>query len=91
MPDVYGRIVEIKAAHDRRLERVLEICSAAEPQSIADISRSLFGPAKDYHILLALEEAGAHVEYLYQRGELVAANVDEIERSDRPVIRYERG
>ena len=41
-------------------------------------------------MLLALEEAGAHVEYLYQRGEVVAANLDEIEKDDSPVIRYIR-
>jgi len=56
----------------------------------AEISKSLFGQASGYHVLLALEEAGAHAEYLYQRGELVAANVDEIETDPRPVIRYLR-
>lgn len=87
--DVYGRIEEIKVAHNKRLERVLEICST--PKTIAQVSKELFGERHTYHVLLALEEAGAHVEYLYERGELIAANVEEIERTTHPVIQYERG
>lgn len=86
--DVYGRIHEIKASHQRRLDKVLDIC--AEPKSIADISRDLFGKVQSYHVLLALEEAGAHVEYLYQRGEVVAANLDEIEHNSHPVVKYKK-
>ena len=37
-----------------------------------------------------VEEAGAHVEYLYQRGELVAENVGELESEQDPVVRYVR-
>lgn len=88
LPDVHGRIRDIKASHARRLDKILDLC--ATPASIADISRGLFGQVESYHILLALEEAGAHVEYLYQRGELVAANLDEIERTSHPVIYYLR-
>jgi hypothetical protein len=39
---------------------------------------------------LALEESGAHVEYLYQRGELLVVNLDEIENSADPVFLYQR-
>ena len=88
MEDVYGRIQIIKQAHDDRLNKVLEICQS--PQSLADISKMLFGSVKSYHVLLALEETGAHVEYLYQRGELVAANLAEIEQSIHPVVQYVR-
>jgi hypothetical protein len=38
-----------------------------------------------YTILLALEEAGAHVEYLYQRGFLQIANIREIEQNSKLV------
>lgn len=86
--DVYGRIAQIKASHQQRLDKILGICS--EPKSIAEISRDLFGTVKSYHVLLALEEAGAHVEYLYQRGELVAANLDEIEKTAHPVVKYRK-
>ncbi|MCP4361299.1 MAG: MBL fold metallo-hydrolase [Chloroflexi bacterium] len=86
MPDVAGRIQEIKKLHDGRLNQVLGICQS--PKSISDISRDLFGRVQSYHVLLALEEAGAHVEYLYQRGELVAANLEEIEKTSYPVVQY---
>jgi glyoxylase-like metal-dependent hydrolase (beta-lactamase superfamily II) len=86
--DLNGRVDEIRLAHEDRLEKVLEICQ--EPTSIAEISLELFGRVGSYHILLALEEAGAHVEYLYQLGELVAVNVAEIESSPQPVILYRR-
>ena len=42
-----------------------------------------------YDILLSVEEAGAHVEYLYQRGLLGIANVDEIEQGKVPLL-YKR-
>lgn len=86
--DIYGRICAIKQAHQDRLQKILDICHT--PHSIAGISRELFGKVESYHILLALEEAGAHVEYLYQRGELVAANLDEIEKTSRSVVQYRR-
>lgn len=88
MQDLRGRIGEIKGLHETRLQRVLEIC--AEPRTIAGISRLLFGQVNSYHVLLALEETGAHVEYLYQRGELLAVNLEEIERARNAVIRYRR-
>ena len=84
--DLPARIEAIKVAHDRRLDRTLEICQ--EPHTIAEISKALFGKVESYHVLLALEEAGAHVEYLHQRDELVAVNLAEIEGEAQPVIRY---
>jgi len=86
--DVYGRIQAIRQSHDERLQKVLDICHT--PKSIAAISRELFGKVESYHVLLALEETGAHVEYLYQRGELIAANLDEIAGQRHPVVQYVR-
>jgi glyoxylase-like metal-dependent hydrolase (beta-lactamase superfamily II) len=88
MSDLPGRIQEIRQVHTERLNKILDICR--EPQSIAQISKALFGRVSSYHVLLALEEAGAHVEYLYQRGELAAANLDEIQQADHPIIAYLR-
>ncbi len=88
MWDINGRIAEIKQFHQRRLEKVLNICN--EPKTIAEISLEMFGKVQSYHVFLALEEAGAHVEYLYQRGELFAANLEEIEQTSHPVVQYVR-
>jgi hypothetical protein len=36
----------------------------------------------------ALLDAGAHVEYLHQLGQLAIANLDEVARARDPVIEY---
>jgi glyoxylase-like metal-dependent hydrolase (beta-lactamase superfamily II) len=86
--DLPARVDEICRAHQRRLEQVIDACT--EPKTTADVSRELFGGVHGYNVLLALEEAGAHVEYLYHHGELVAANVEEIAAEENPVVRYVR-
>jgi glyoxylase-like metal-dependent hydrolase (beta-lactamase superfamily II) len=89
MPDVYGRIREIRASHLRKLDRVLDaIRSAGAPQSLSDISKTMYPNRKGYDILLALSEVGAHVEYLYERGHLAVCNLDEIEREPNPALLY---
>lgn len=87
--DVGARIEAIAQFHQVRLEWVAHLCEK-EPRSVVEISRELFGRVEGYHVLLALEETGAHVEYLYERGELLATNLEEIERERDPVIRYQR-
>jgi glyoxylase-like metal-dependent hydrolase (beta-lactamase superfamily II) len=87
IPDLAARIDGIVAHHDKRLNQVLEICG--EAMSLTDVSKRLFGRKDGYTRLLALEEAGAHVEYLFQRGELRIANLEDVTREDNPVIRYE--
>ena len=64
--DVAGRIEEIRAHHEARLGSVLGALS--ESASIADVTNRLFPSAGGYHRLLALEEVGAHVEFLSDRG-----------------------
>lgn len=85
---VAERIGEIRRSHDQRLDQILELCAA--PQTTAELSRHLFGKVSGYIVLQALEETGAHVEYLYLRGALVAANVEELEDQVQPAIRYLR-
>lgn len=87
--DVYTRIDEIHASHGRKLERVLEaITSARHPLTISAISRHMYPDRHGYEVLLALEEVGAHVEYLYQHGRLAVANLDEVEREYNPALLY---
>jgi len=85
--DLDGRIAGIVGHHQRRLSQVLDICH--EPLALVEVSKRLFGPRVGYTRLLALEEAGAHVEYLFQRGELRIANLEDVTRENNPVIRYE--
>jgi glyoxylase-like metal-dependent hydrolase (beta-lactamase superfamily II) len=87
--DLPGRIEAIEALHAGRLQEILD--SLSEPRTVAEISKGLFGQVHGYNILLALEETGAHVEYLYQRGLIGIANVQELEASsEATAVRYRR-
>jgi hypothetical protein len=84
--DLNKRIDEIRMMHLERLNLTLKLLT--KPHTISDISRYLFGKVEGYTVLLALEEAGAHVEYLYQRGFLKINNLSEIEENSNlvPII-----
>jgi glyoxylase-like metal-dependent hydrolase (beta-lactamase superfamily II) len=83
------RIDEIREAHKERLGEILTIID--KPKTILEVSKALFGKTEGYNILLAIEETGAHIEFLYQRGFLAINNLDEIRKSDQPVaIEYSR-
>ncbi len=85
--DLLVRIEEIKQVHQGRLEQVLKLLS--KPHTIQDVSDALFGEVHGYNELLALEETGAHIEYLYQRGFLGIENLKELESGVGPFpIRY---
>jgi len=85
--DLPKRIDEIKRVHQERLEKVVKFLE--EPHTIVDVSIFLFGEVHGYNVLLALEEAGAHVEYLYQRGLLCIENLAELDDSCTPIaMRY---
>lgn len=76
--DLKARIVEIRRVHRDRLDQLLAILET--PHTISEASDALFGDVHGYNSLLALEETGAHIEYLYQRGGLCIANLDDLER-----------
>jgi glyoxylase-like metal-dependent hydrolase (beta-lactamase superfamily II) len=87
IPDLPARLDAIQQIHTERLKAVLKFLE--QPHTIAEVSKTLFGEVQGYNALLALEEAGAHVEYLYQRGLLGIANLNELESSQDPIpIRY---
>jgi glyoxylase-like metal-dependent hydrolase (beta-lactamase superfamily II) len=81
--DLPGRLDEIREVHKDRLDDILEILS--QPLTVADVSKILFGDVYGYNVLLALEETGAHVEYLCQRGLLSIENICELETGNGPV------
>lgn len=87
--DLTARILAIQQAHQDRLDRVLNFFTT--PNTINACSHSLFGKVSGYNILLALEETGAHVEYLYQRGCLGIENFSDFESANGPIpILYKR-
>jgi len=82
IPDLRKRVDEIVAFHDQRLARVVELCTAP-PRTIAEVAGELFGEQENYGIILAIDEAGAHVEYLHTQGRL--ARIDgEVPRFSAP-------
>lgn len=88
LDDVPGRVEAIRQMHAERLSRVLELLES--PRTVADIAEALFPGAGGYHALLALQEAGAHVEYLEQRGHLIIDNLAELRDGTPAAIRYRR-
>lgn len=87
--DLSERIAEIRDLHAQRLRRVLDLL--AESHTVAEVSKALFNTREGYDVLLALEESGAHIEYLYERGLLAISNLEALRDSDQPIpIRYQR-
>jgi glyoxylase-like metal-dependent hydrolase (beta-lactamase superfamily II) len=87
--DLPARLAEIREIHRQHLEQVQGLLD--RPRTVAEVSHELFGTVHGYNVLLALEEAGAHIEYLYQRGALGIDNLGELEAAGGPVaIRYRR-
>jgi len=78
--DLGKRLDEIHLIHHQRLRKILEISS--ESHTVSEISKILFGEVFGYNVLLALEETGAHVEYLFQRGMLEIINLTEFSNSN---------
>jgi glyoxylase-like metal-dependent hydrolase (beta-lactamase superfamily II) len=89
MEDLRARIEAIRLFHGERLSRVLGICSDG-PRTVVQVSHELFGEQEGYGRILALDEAGAHIEYLHHLGRLRIANLAEVARSRDPVIEYAR-
>jgi glyoxylase-like metal-dependent hydrolase (beta-lactamase superfamily II) len=86
MWDLRARVDGIASFHRDRLKTVLELCR--EPKTVREVTDAMFGETEGYGPLLALEEAGAHVEYLHQLGKLRIANLDEVDKQRDPVIQY---
>ena len=87
LTDLGKRVDEIRALHFHRLEEILQLLET--PNTVSEISKNLFGKAEGYNTLLAIEESGAHVEYLYQYGYLSIYNLEELNQESRPaVIKY---
>ncbi len=88
MENLPGRIDDTVAFHDNRLNKTLALMD--EPKTVAQVSEGLFGKQMNYHILLAMLETGAHMEYLYERGAIHVTNIDDVEKQFNPVLQYAR-
>ena len=86
IPDLGARIKEIAEDHAHKLQRVLDHCSRGA--SIVDVASVLYGAQEGYHTLLAVLEAGAHVEFLHQHGAISVANLDVVVADPLLPVRY---
>ncbi|MEN8173565.1 MAG: hypothetical protein ABFS03_11890, partial [Chloroflexota bacterium] len=78
--DLANRISAIQRFHQERLDEILAMLIT--PLTITQISQALFGEVHGYNILLALEETGAHIEYLCLHGQIKIANLEELKSND---------
>lgn len=87
--DLHRRIDAIQERIDEKLRWVMDIINnAGEPLSISEISKRRYKGISGFDVLLALQEAGAYVEYLYDRGYLGIANLNEVEEAHNPILLY---
>jgi glyoxylase-like metal-dependent hydrolase (beta-lactamase superfamily II) len=84
IPNLRTRIAEIRVNLAYRLRQTLD--GFAEPNTVANVCKLVYGEIGGYNSLLVLEKTAAYVEYLYQRGLLAISNLSELE--DNPVIKY---
>ncbi|MCJ7823351.1 MAG: MBL fold metallo-hydrolase [Anaerolineales bacterium] len=84
--DLPARIHAIVDLHRGRLLKILRLFD--EPKTIGEVSHQLFPKTEGYHRLLALEETGAHVEYLHTRGYISIEDSGTPEQGSIKVNRY---
>jgi glyoxylase-like metal-dependent hydrolase (beta-lactamase superfamily II) len=86
--DVVARIHAIVNVHRERLNRILALLE--RPLTLFEVSKQLFPKTEGYHQLLALEETGAHIEYLHMRGYLEFEDGERSTSDPNQVHRYVR-
>lgn len=86
--DLAGRADAIRRDHDRKLDRIFGRLREVGPATMEELTVWMYPGVAGWDVLLAIEEVGAHVEYLYERGALLVANLGEIDREENPAIRF---
>lgn len=86
MDDYYAVARATREAALAKVERVYDLCD--EPRTIYEIAGRVYADLDGYGELLKLEQTGARIEYLSQRGRVVIDNLDALERDDGPPLRY---
>lgn len=86
--DLRGRSLALIASHERKLERLLELLKE-RPRTVAELTKTVHPSVDGYDVLLALEQVGAHVEYLYLRGIIRPTNLDPGSDDTLAALRYE--
>jgi glyoxylase-like metal-dependent hydrolase (beta-lactamase superfamily II) len=88
MDDFYAVAAETLEAALNKVERVLDQCD--QPRTVYEIARQIYGQMDGYGELLKLEQTGARIEYLNQRGLVVIDNLGALEVDHRAALYYRR-
>jgi glyoxylase-like metal-dependent hydrolase (beta-lactamase superfamily II) len=87
--DLAQRIVEIRASHHRRLDRLTDILRKAEhPLTIGEATERMYSRQQGFRRFLALADVGARIEYLDLRGRLRTVNIRAVEQGDEVALRF---
>jgi len=86
MADYYAVVRQTLESSIDKIGRVLNECD--EPRTIFEIATRLYGKMDGYGELLRIEQTGARIEYLSQRGLVEIANLDALESEFSPPLRY---
>ncbi|MAU13153.1 MAG: MBL fold metallo-hydrolase [Anaerolineaceae bacterium] len=87
--DMHKRIDELETRIHQKKQRVIDILAkSSDPMTIFQITQVMYPEKHGFNHLLALQQAGAYVEYLYDRGYLCIANLDDVRLSDNPPLYY---
>jgi glyoxylase-like metal-dependent hydrolase (beta-lactamase superfamily II) len=87
--DVSKRGTELLHHHQERLLEILRLFS--EPRTVVEVTRSVYPMhSEGYNHLLALEEVGAHVEYLNDYGLIRIQNIETLLHEENPALVLKR-
>ncbi|NWG34743.1 MAG: MBL fold metallo-hydrolase [Chloroflexi bacterium] len=84
--DLPARVDATRQNLTRRMSRALQ--ALAEPLTIAEVCRAVYGEMSGYNQLLVIEKTGAYIEYLYEHGMIEVTNFEEVEQGQP--ARYRR-
>jgi glyoxylase-like metal-dependent hydrolase (beta-lactamase superfamily II) len=88
MDDFYLVAERTLAAALGKVERVLD--QYDQPRTVYQVARQIYGQMDGYGALLKLEQTGARVEYLHQRGLLMIDNLEALGADHRAAFYYRR-
>lgn len=88
MEDYYETVERTRESSMSKIKAVYESCT--HKHTIYEIAEAIYGTLAGYGELLKLEQTGARVEYLSQRGYLRIANLDELGDNTTTPIEYRR-
>lgn len=86
MEDYYTVVRRTHEQALEKIERVYDQCD--EPRTVYEIASRLYDSMDGYSELLKIEQTGARIEYLHQRGLVMIDNLEALEAEHNPPLRY---